>query len=257
MLAKQLADFKPDIILCISPFLLPNSILQACRSVTSALFTGWVADKFALDDERTQNNFDAFFCTDTGFLRRAQRFCPSFYLPLCANAEIFCPSPQPAYLEPFFVGQANEERIKFLADCRTPCLIYGKAWDKKLLSQHKVHNRKLSPEKAALFVQKSLCPFGMAFSSNNVNGLNFRVFELGAARKVILTNTSADLELCYRPKTEALTYDTPEELSEWLAKITRNPSQYTDIAQAGYERTMKEHTYQHRLKQWMDIIQKL
>ena len=256
-LAKQVAEFKPDVVLCISPFLLPLSILQACRSATSALFVGWVADVFKAIDEFKALHLDALFCTDTGFLQEAKKLCPAFYLPLCANADIFRPIERPAYQEPFFVGQANPERMRYLQHCPTPCQIYGKGWDKKLLSQHAVHNKKLSLTQAATFIQKSLCPLNMAFSPNNVDGINFRVFELGAARKVILTSACADLEKCYTPGKEALAYNSPEELADWVAKITRNPSQYTAIAQAGYERTLKEHTYPQRLQQWADMIRTL
>ena len=232
------------------------SILQACRSLPSARLFGWVADNFSATEEIKALHFDALFCTDSGFLPQAKKLCPAFYLPLCANDAIFQPASRPAYQEPFFVGQANAERMRYLAACTTPCQIYGKAWDTKRLSQHNVHNKKLSLAQAATLLQKSLCPFNMAFSSNNVHGLNFRVFELGAAQKVILTSACADLEKCYQPGTEALAYHTPEELDTWLAKITRNPSQYTAIAQAGYERTMQEHTYARRLQQWMEIIRK-
>lgn len=255
-MAKQIAAFQPDIIFCISPFLLPFSLLKTCRAASSARFVGWVADNFASTDERAPL-FDALFCTDTGFLPQALEICPSFYLPLCANTDIFYPGSEPATEAPFFVGQANKKRIRYLKRSKTPCLIYGKGWDKQALSQHQVHNTKLSLQEAAIHVQKSTCPFSMAFSSNNVNGLNFRVFELGAAKKVILTNYSNDLERCYHIGTEALTYKNPAELSCLVSRITHNPAKYEKIAQAGYERTLRDHTYQRRLQQWLDIMQKL
>ena len=257
LLEKQLKAFKPDVVLCISPFFLSYSILQACRSAEQALFTGWVADNFAADEALKNLRFDALFYSDSGFKNQSDILCSSFYLPLCANQNIFHPATKPAYREPFFVGVANPERIAYLAACQTPCTVYGKGWDKKALAQHNVRNKKLTLQQASEFVRESLCPFNMSFSSNNVNGLNFRVFELGAAKKLILTNAASDLERCYHIGTEALAYASPEEFSELTAKITRNPSHYADIAQAGHDRTLREHTYVQRMQQWLNIIQKL
>ena len=257
LLEKQLKAFKPDVVLCISPCFLSYSILQACRSAEKALFTAWIADNFDVSEDLKKLRFDALFYTDSGFRWKTQQICPSFYLPLCANPNIFHPASRPAYREPFFVGVANPERIAYLAACQTPCTIYGKGWDKKVLAQHHVFNKKLTLQQASEFVRESLCPFNMSFSSNNVNGLNFRVFELGAARKLILTNAAKDLERCYHIGTEALAYSSPEEFSDLTAKIIRNPSRYEDIAQAGYDRTLHEHTYIQRMHQWLNIVQKL
>ena len=94
----------------------------------------------------------------------------------------------------------------------------------------------------------------MAFSTNNVNGLNFRTFEIPATGGLILVNKTPDLELNYDIGTQAVTYSTPEELNAIVTDLMNNPEKYEQIAKNGYEKTMASHTYAKRLEQMLAYL---
>ena len=69
-----------------------------------------------------------------------------------------------------------------------------------------------------------------------------------------MVNESKDLSACYRIGEEAVTYKTPEDLNNLVHDIMQHPDKYQKIAEAGYQRTMKQHTYSKRLDQMFMIL---
>lgn len=69
-----------------------------------------------------------------------------------------------------------------------------------------------------------------------------------------MVNETPDLALCYQLQTEAVTYRTAEDFARLIADIVATPDKYAQIAQAGYRRTMAEHTATKRVAQLMQLI---
>ena len=253
---QQIKRFNPDLILFVSFGFIPLELYEAAGKF-DVLQVAWAADKFMKKEKILAKHLDALFCSDTGYMKRAKDFaCPVYYLPLCADTNIFQNKNVKKTLPPVFVGSANPLRIKYFKACQEKCLIYGTGWNKKLLSQHEVHNCKVSAKKAAQMVEQSVLPINLGFSKNNINGLNFRPFEIGAIGSLIVTNNVPDLKLCYKIGKEALSYKTPSDFNKLLKDIVRNPQKYEKIAKAGYERTMKDHIYPARLEKMLSYIMK-
>ena len=122
------------------------------------------------------------------------------------------------------------------------------------LSQHEVHNRKISPKIVQDFISRTTTPINLTFSTNNINGLNFRTFEVSSSGGLIISNDVPDLELCYRIGEEAVVYKTPEDLNNLVHDIIQNPDKYQQIAKAGHQRTLQEHTYHNRLAQMFSFL---
>lgn len=260
LLKKRIASFKPDAVVFVGAFLLPVELFEALKDFDGIVKSAWAGDSWAhknqKDIQKALNVLDVLFITSSDFEQEATGFKGKIvYLPLCANTDVFKKSDVKRTEKPFFVGVANEDRQKLFEACETPCLIYGKGWDVQRLKQHEVHNQTLSIQEAQRFVSASVAPININLTPNGKNGLNFRTFEISACGGLIMTNYREDLPRCYQVGTEAVVYKTPEEFSALVQDIVAFPDKYAQIAEAGYERTMKEHTYTARLKQMIDVLE--
>ncbi len=254
-LKKRIERFKPDLILFVSAFFIPVEFYRIAAEFKHILKVGWVGDAFAETGAEKANLLDILFCSDTGYLQVAEKFnCYSEYLPLCVDETLFKNQNLPHTLPPFFAGNANPLRTDYLKAIQHPVNIYGSHWDKKQLRQHNVHNMQLSHTQLSHCYNTSVAPINMTFSQNIINGLNFRIFEIGASGGLIIVNEGKDLPLCYQVGTECVTYRTPEELNALIEDILRTPDQYKEIAYKGYLRTLQEHTYTKRLEQMLKKI---
>ncbi len=252
-LNRKITRFKPDAVLFVSAFQVSIVLLEAMKRYPHIKAVGWQGDAFDSKSKAKGDCLDMLFCTDTGFIPVAQSFqWRADYVPLCADETLFQPQNHPKTLPPFFVGEANPKRMDYLSACRQRCLIYGKGWDIQKLSQHEVYNEKIAHDKLADCVNKTIVPINLAFSVNNVNGLNFRPFEMGASGCLIMANDCADFSLCFDVGREAVTYRNPAEFADLMDDIVANPDKYARIAKAGYQRVLKEHTFTHRCQTMLD-----
>ena len=253
---KEIEFFKPDLILFVSAFFVPAEFYQVATDFKGVIKVGWAGDAFGENALDRANLLDVLFCSDTGYLKATTHFkCKSVYLPLCADENVFKNEQTPHRDLPFFAGNANPMRAAYLKAIQMPVNVYGSHWNKKMLQQHHVHNKQLSHQQINKYYNTSMAPINMTFSKNIIDGLNFRIFEIGAAGGLIVVNVGKDLPLCYNVGTECVTYQTPEELNELIQQIAANPSKYEEIAHQGYLRTLNEHTYAKRLEQMFIKIQ--
>ena len=255
---RKVLEFKPDIIFFVSAFFVPQEFYDVAASFKNIIKVGWTGDAFGLGVAEKANVLDILFCSDTGFLPIAKNFlCATQYLPLCADETVFCNLDLPHTKAPFFVGDSNPVRVEYLSALQTHFEIYGIHWPKHKLKQHSVHNRRLEYDRVNKFYNTSIAPINLNFSRNGINGLNFRVFEIGATGRLIIVNEQEDLKLCYEIDKECVVYHTPEELDALLQDIAQDPLKYQSIAKNGFLRTLKEHTYTKRLEQALVEIEQL
>jgi spore maturation protein CgeB len=77
--------------------------------------------------------------------------------------------------------------------------------------------------------------------------LNCRAFEICAAGGLQLIEPKAALQDCYDPGREVLTYNSIEEIIDHLHHARAEPEWARSIREAGYRRTLANHTYRKRL----------
>jgi hypothetical protein len=86
--------------------------------------------------------------------------------------------------------------------------------------------------------------------SNTANSLSTqikgRLFEVPACNAFLMTDIAEEMEKYYDLDTEVCTFSDPADLVEQIRFYLANPGLRNQIADAGYQRTIREHTYEHR-----------
>lgn len=85
------------------------------------------------------------------------------------------------------------------------------------------------------------------------NQIKARTFEVPGAGGFLLTEWADNLDLYYTPGQEIEIFQGVGELAEKIRYYLAHPHARDAIAQAGFERTCTEHTYQQRLSQVLDF----
>jgi len=83
---------------------------------------------------------------------------------------------------------------------------------------------------------------------------NPRTFEISACATLQLTDIRDDLASYYTPGVEIETYASAEQLVEKLDYYLSHEEERKAIAQRGLLRTMREHTYAHRLRTMLGML---
>jgi spore maturation protein CgeB len=93
----------------------------------------------------------------------------------------------------------------------------------------------------------------LAFKSdppvNYFEQIKGRNFEVPGCGGFMLTGKAEDLENYYEPGREIVCFDHPKDLIDKIRYYLAHEEGRATIAQAGYERTLREHTYAHRFNE--------
>jgi spore maturation protein CgeB len=93
-----------------------------------------------------------------------------------------------------------------------------------------------------------------ATSRQMKNGVNQRIFDVPACRRVLVTDRTRQLENLMEPGREILTYSSREEIPEKVGRVLKDRNLYDRICEAGYRRVVNAHTYRHRVARLVDVM---
>lgn len=85
---------------------------------------------------------------------------------------------------------------------------------------------------------------------------NMRLFEATGMGALLVTDWKKNISDIFEPDKEIITYKTPEECAEKIQYYLEHDEERVAIARAGQERTLKEHSYFHRMQELLEIIKK-
>jgi len=83
---------------------------------------------------------------------------------------------------------------------------------------------------------------------------NMRLYEATGMGAMLLTDWKANLHEMFAPGKEVVTYRSPEECAEMINYYLVHEEERRTIAQAGQVRTLRQHTYAHRMQELVDIL---
>ena len=85
---------------------------------------------------------------------------------------------------------------------------------------------------------------------------NSRLYEATGMGPLLVTDFKSNLTEMFEPEREVAVYRTAEECSEVICYYLEHESDRREIALAGQKRTLREHTYYHRMQELADVVKK-
>jgi spore maturation protein CgeB len=86
------------------------------------------------------------------------------------------------------------------------------------------------------------------------NANNMRLYEATGVGTLLLTDAKQNLSELFQPDREIATYSSETELVEKIDHFLTHDEERREIAAAGQERTLKEHTYRQRLEEVLTFL---
>ncbi|MCS7458837.1 glycosyltransferase [Paenibacillus doosanensis] len=268
-----------DAVIVLEGMNVPGVQLDRIRSagISTAI---WLTDDPYYTDMTIQmvRHYDHVFTLElqcVGFYK--QNGCRQVhYLPFAANTRLFRPKPIPTSFrrDISFIGSAYWNRVAYF-DRMAPYLkdkhvyISGIWWDRlrhfRMLASKIDLNKWMNADETASFYNGSKIVINLhratddaSFNNNSrlIGALspNPRTFEIAACGTLQLTDVRHDLARFYTPGTEIVTYSSVDELKYKIDYYLRNEEERRAIALNALRRTIREHTYPHRVAQLLQIL---
>lgn len=125
----------------------------------------------------------------------------------------------------------------------------------------KLIQRSLRPPLFGLEMLKALNKAKIGFNSHiDVAGTfaaNMRLFEVTGVGTCLITDHKKNIRDFFEPDKEVVTYKNVEECVEKVKWLLDNPLERENIAKAGQNRTLRDHTYERRAVDLDDIVRRM
>jgi spore maturation protein CgeB len=82
------------------------------------------------------------------------------------------------------------------------------------------------------------------------------LFETTGVGALLVIDHAKDLPILFEPGKELVAYRTPNECAELIEYYLEHDKEREAIAKAGQQRTLKEHTFYHRMQELLEIVRK-
>jgi spore maturation protein CgeB len=141
-----------------------------------------------------------------------------------------------------FVGMPHGSRpqiMRWLYEHGIEVAIFGYGWnglDSRV--SHELMLQVFSASKVSLNMSNS-----SVMGEQQIKG---RVFEVPGCRGLLLTDMADDLASYYEIGSEIVVYDSLEDMADKIRYYVEHDDEREAIAEAGYRRTLAEHTWKHR-----------
>jgi spore maturation protein CgeB len=170
--------------------------------------------------------------------------CPALYFPEASDPDIFHPMPEsPKLYEVSFVGSRYGIREKIVLALRKAgidVVAYGSGWERGRIATEEVPK---------LFAQSRIV-LGVSAIGHCADfvGLKLRDFDGPMSGSCYLTQHNDDLNDLYTIGTEVVTYRDVDDCIGKAKFLLANDVQREEIAAAGRERALKDHTWDRRFE---------
>ncbi len=84
---------------------------------------------------------------------------------------------------------------------------------------------------------------------------NLRLYEATGAGACLVTDEKDNLSELFEPGKEVVTYRSPEDCAEAISYYLAHDEERETIARAGRDRTLRDHTYYHRMREFISLIE--
>lgn len=192
------------------------------------------------------------------------------YLPLAADIDVFKPVSDLKLIDPYraelsFMGSGYpNRRLVFNNLLDYDLKIWGTEWDlsSELGKRVQDNGRRIPTEETALVFNAAKVNLNLHSSvfSNSIdregNFLNPRTFEIAACGAFQLVDNRHPLSRHFEPGIEAAVFEDEQDLRSKIDFYLERPHLRKEIAEKGRARVIREHTYEHRMRELVDVIRK-
>jgi spore maturation protein CgeB len=262
---KNLLDtYGPDIFLTIFGFDLRKGIIEYIKSRKIITICWWLNDPIQTQRSLAIAGFyDFYFTNARGNLKdyRQAGLKNVFYLPVgCYPAVHKKLLDTKKKYEVGFAGDWDPLREQILSELaqKFNIAIWG-PWKEKLAKNSILQgcirkNGFFTPEEMTRMFNESHIVLNIhKWFGKFTFGLNPRVFEAPGCGAFQLCDWKEELAEHYHPEKDLVVYNSLEELKEKMLFYLSNPQKAADIAQNGFLKTHREHTYLLRLTEMFDL----
>lgn len=272
-LRERVEEYKPDLLFC---FLYSDEydpvLLQRITQETNVVTFNWFAD----DHWR----FESFSCKWAACFRYVsttdQSSIPKYHAigyknvlltQWGANTAIYRKMDEPIEYDVSFVGQAHGDRpaiIRALQKQGISVDTRGTHWKVRrwhsygvrlgIISKKRyeriVNASRISQDEMVKVFQRSRINLNLSASSqlkeNQIKGRNFEIPACGGFQ---LSGVAERLEEFFEPNKEIVLYRSFDELVDKIRYYLAHESERAEVAEEGYQRVLRDHTYEHRFRE--------
>ncbi len=269
----HIEKFKPDLVIALAQAPINNELLSELKKINLKTAFWFVENYRHLTYwQDAFRYYDYVFVIQKGeFIDSARRVYKKcfHYLPLAALPEFHRPVELTAEeREEFgsdvsFVGAGYKNRREFLTGLLDyDFKIWGNEWDmmsplKRVIQREgarvepeeivKIFNAtKININLHSSAVHSGLDPFG--------DFVNPRTFEIPACSGFQLVDMRSPIKEFFEIGKEIETYESIDELRKKISYYLKHPDERCEIAESGYNRVLKNHTYELRMKEMIEVI---
>lgn len=271
-LAREVRVHRPHFVLAMLGCRLRSADLAAIRRLPVPTAIWYTDDPYAVDDSvRTCRFFDVVFTNEQTCMAvyRRQGCRQVVHLPLAAPYPAYAPRRVSFEYQSriCLLGSAFDNRLTvvrklmpFLSE--HPTRLIGPGWRQGIQGRVggniRTLDRWVSAMEACRYYNGAdinlnlhRSPLDRHLNQNRrdvgARTPNNRTFEIAACAVFQLTDKRADLDDLYEPDREICSFETLEECRSLMSFYLRKEEERRRVAQRAYERTLREHLYEHRM----------
>ena len=265
-LTARVAEWRPDIVICVlMHYEIWSETLDLIRNQSPAVVVNWGTDdswKFAQASQFFAKHVDLHVTTDHAAAETAaERGLHNVILSQwAASASALgepCPSSSCRY-DVSFVGSMYGYRAKWIEALRENGVTVS-------CFGHKTENGVIDAGEVPRVYQASRISLNFSGQGQNQRDakgphgrqLKARTFEVPGAGGFLLTENAPGLERYFRINKEVATFESVTDLVSKVRHYLDHPDERDEIAVAGHERTIAEHTYDRRISEMLHKLEPL
>ena len=255
----QVQRFKPDILLAIKGEMLDGKSIGHLSKEYGIKTALWFPDDPRYFDSLVRHVapfYDHIFTKSERMVPRYKEIGVDKVHELAFGCD-----PNTYYFEPAlkksinasFIGTYDRRRSKLLRSLNRKDLhIYGPYW-RLFHRKDSVHNA-IWGDEVRHTINKSKVVLNIHAQSDLDLAPNMRAFEIPGCHALMLTDRPNGIEKYYEIGKEMVCYDGPRDLASLIDYYSEADEEREKISAQGYEKTVSQHTYKHRMKQFLDLV---
>lgn len=263
LLVEQVRKISPDVVYIQDLAAIPQEVLSELKKITS-LVAGQIATPYS--ENIPFGMYDVIFSTCPHFIEEFRsKGVTAYYQPLAFEERVL--QKQIKYedrkIDVSFVGGISQlhktsyRLLEVLVE-RTPVKIWG--YGKETLQNNSPilarHQGEAWGCDMFSILQNSKITINRHGEIAKNYAANMRLYEATGSGSLLVTDYKDNLNELFTIGWEAVAFRSPEEAADLVNYYLNNPLEAAKIAEAGQRRTLREHTYSHRMSQTAEILER-